>query len=174
MISITILPMQLKVAARMLMESYPKIFFACHRRHVQDPGTRELLSAHQASILDHLDAVEPTSVSRLALHMGVTASTMSLSLDRLASRGYVERERDAHDARKVLVRLTRQGVRLKTSQSVLDPTVVRSILKRLSPMKRQRALRGLALLAAAANEEMHHRGADASWRNRKPRTDGRS
>jgi DNA-binding MarR family transcriptional regulator len=159
--------MKLPVASKMLMDAYPKIFFACHRRHVQDPATREPLSAHQASILDHLDDVEPTSVTQLALHMGVTASTMSLSLDRLEYRGYVMRERDQRDARKVLVKLTRSGLRLKESKSVLDPAVVRSMLKRLSPAKRERALRGLAILAEAARDEMHHRGADAPWRNRR-------
>lgn len=149
------------------MDCYPKIFFACHRRHVQDPATSGVLSAHQASILDHLDDVEATSVTRLALHMGVTASTMSIALDRLAARGYIVRERDRADARKVLVRLTRHGLRLKESKSVLDPAVVRSVLKRLPATKRERALRGLSLLATAANEEMHQRGKSASWRNRK-------
>ena len=41
-----------------VLELYPKIFFACHTRHVRDPSTRRVLSAHQASILDHLDARE--------------------------------------------------------------------------------------------------------------------
>lgn len=158
--------MKLSLASRVLMDSYPKIFFACHRRHVRDLVTQQLLSSHQASILDHLDEVEPTSMTTLALHMGVTASTMSLSIDRLESRGYVARERDPGDARKVQLRLTRHGVRLKESQSVLDPDSVRSMLKRLTPTKREKALRGLALLAAAATEEMHQRGSAAAWRRR--------
>jgi DNA-binding MarR family transcriptional regulator len=158
--------MKLALASRVLMDCYPRIFFACHRRHVRDQVTQELLSAHQASILDHLDEVEPTSMTALAMHMGVTASTMSLSIDRLESRGYVARERDRIDARKVQLRLTRHGVRLKESQSVLDPGVVRSMLKRLTPAKRDKALHGLALLAAAATEEMHQRGSATSWRRR--------
>ena len=52
-------------------------FFACHTRHVKGPGTRRILSAHRASILDHLDAREPTTVSELARHMGVMPSTWS-------------------------------------------------------------------------------------------------
>lgn len=159
--------MKLALASRVLMDCYPRIFFACHRRHVRDTVTRQSLSAHQASILDHLDGVEPTSMTKLAMHMGVTASTMSLAIDRLESRSYVVRERDKADARKVQLRLTRHGVRLKESQSVLDPSVVRSMLKRLSPAKRDRALHGLALLAAAATEEMHHRGSKNAWRNRR-------
>ena len=156
-------------AARRLMEHYPKIYFACHRRHVRDDARRALLSAHQASILDHLDDVEPTGVTALAMHMGVTPSTMSLALDRLERGGYVARGRDPLDARKVHVRLTRHGVRIKEKQSVLEPDAVRTMLARLSAAQRRAALDGLALLAAAAQEHMHARGAARSWRQRRRR-----
>src|SRR3954452_2644555 len=106
--------------ARKLMDLYPKIFFACHRRHVADPRTRRRLSAHQASIIDHLDDVEPTGLTRLAQHMGVMPSTMSLAIDRLEHDGYVKRSRGRDDGRKVELRLTAVGVRIKQNQSVLD------------------------------------------------------
>src|SRR6266566_3782665 len=63
-------------AARQVMELYPHIYFACHTRHVRDPRTHRVLSAHQASILDPLDEREPRTLLDLARHMGVTASTM--------------------------------------------------------------------------------------------------
>ena len=154
-------------AARQLMEHYPKIFFACHRRHVRDDARRRVLSAHQASILDHLDDVEPTSMTALAMHMGVTPSTMSLAMDRLERGGYVVRERDPLDARRVQLRLTRHGLRIKETQSVLDSGAVKQMLARLSATKRRAALDGLALLAAAAQEHMHARGAARPWRARR-------
>jgi DNA-binding MarR family transcriptional regulator len=156
-------------AARRLMELYPKVFFACHRRHVRDDARRTLLSAHQASILDHLDDVEPTGVTDLAMHMGVTPSTMSLAVDRLERGGYVVRERDPLDARKVQLRLTRHGLRIKEKQSVLEPAAVKQMLAHLSPAQRRAALDGLALLAAAAQEHMHARGAARHWRQRRRR-----
>ncbi len=70
------------VAAREVMSLYPKIFFACHTRHVRDPQSGRLLSRHQASVLDHLDEVDPITLNGLARHMGVTAGTMSLTIDR--------------------------------------------------------------------------------------------
>ena len=76
-----------------VLRCYPQIYFACHRRHVRDEKTNGLLSAHQAGILDHLDDVEGTSLLELARHMGVTASTMSLTVDRLERGGYVRRAR---------------------------------------------------------------------------------
>ena len=84
----------LEEAAQQVLALYPRIFFACHTRHVRDPKTRRVLSAHQASILDHLDEREPLTLLDLAQHMGVTASTMSLHIERLVRRGYVLRERE--------------------------------------------------------------------------------
>ena len=136
-----------------MLDCYPKIYFACHMRHVRDYASRtKVLSAHQASILDHLDAVEPTAVNDLAGHMGVTPSTMSLHLDRLESGGYVRRTRSRTDARRVELRLTPAGVRIKQQQKVLDPRLVDLMLERLNEMERRKALEGLELLAKAARD----------------------
>jgi len=141
-------------AVRLLLEAYPKIFFACHVRHVRDPETSKVISAHQASILDHLDDVEPTSLMTLAKHMGVTASTMSLTVDRLARGGHVVREKDPKDGRRLCLRLTPAGLRIKNMQKVLDPELVRAMLSELSPEDREAGLRGLEVLAGAAERQV--------------------
>jgi DNA-binding MarR family transcriptional regulator len=133
-----------------VMTLYPRIYFACHTRHVRDPQTQRLLSRHQASILDHLDEIEPTTVMDLAGHMGVTAATMSLSIDRLERKGYVVRLKDAKDRRRVHVRLTTAGVRVREASSVLDPARVEALVGRLNDEERTRAIEGLGLLADAA------------------------
>jgi DNA-binding MarR family transcriptional regulator len=139
------------------MKCYPKIYFACHTRHVEDKETHQRLSAHQASILDHLDDVEPASMLQLAGHMGVTASTMSLTVDRLVRAGYMTRDRDAVDARKVALRLTKDGARLKERKSVLDRELVAAMLARMKPRERAAGLAGLELLAKAAAEFVESR-----------------
>jgi MarR family transcriptional regulator, organic hydroperoxide resistance regulator len=133
-----------------VMTLYPRIYFACHTRHVRDPQTLRLLSRHQASILDHLDEIEPTTVMDLAAHMGVTAATMSVSIDRLERKGYVVRLKDAKDRRRVHVRLTTAGVRVREASSVLDPALVEALVSRLNDEERTRAIEGLGLLADAA------------------------
>jgi DNA-binding MarR family transcriptional regulator len=133
-----------------VMTLYPRIYFACHTRHVRDPQSLRLLSRHQASILDHLDEIEPTTVMDLAGHMGITPATMSVTLDRLERKGYVVRLKDAKDRRRVHVRLTSAGVRVREASSVLDPLRVEALVGRLSESERRRAIDGLALLARAA------------------------
>ena len=142
------------IDVRRLLEAYPRIFFACHTRHVQDPETGGELSAHQASILDHLDEVDALSMTSLAEHMGVTVATMSLAIDRLEHRGYVRRDRDPQDGRRVRLCVTKAGGRLREAKSVLDPIRVEQVLTQLSTADRAIALRGLALLARAANDHM--------------------
>jgi len=154
-----------KDAVRQVMELYPRIYFACHTRHVSDPGSKHVLSAHQASILDHLDEREPLTLLDLARHMGVTASTMSLHMERLVRRGYVLRERDANDGRRLKLWISPSGLRVREAKSVLDPSRVRAMLARLSAEERDAGIAGLALLARAGSEQM----ADLSKRKRRGR-----
>jgi DNA-binding MarR family transcriptional regulator len=140
-----------------VLRDYPRIYFACHTRHVRDATTGEELSARQASILDHLDELEPMTLGGLAGHMGVTPSTMSIAVDRLEQRGFVRRERASHDRRLILLRLTASGARIRQANSVLDPDRVAEVLAVLDDGDRERALAGLELLAIAANETMKRR-----------------
>jgi MarR family transcriptional regulator, organic hydroperoxide resistance regulator len=144
------------------IDQYAQIFFACHTRHVHDPESGTRVSARQASILSHLDSVDPTPVSELASHMGVTVSTMSIAIDRLERQGFVVRARAESDARVRHVRLTAAGERLRTAQKVLEPRLVTAMLARLSPADRRDALRGLELLATAAREQAKARRGDES------------
>jgi DNA-binding MarR family transcriptional regulator len=141
---------------------YSRIYFACHTRHVHDPESGTKVSARQASILSHLDSVEPTPMSQLAAHMGVTVSTMSIAVDRLVRQGYVVRARSEGDGRVRHIRLTPAGERLRTAQKVLDPRLVRAMLSRLSPAERRDALRGLELLGSAAREQTKARSGENS------------
>jgi DNA-binding MarR family transcriptional regulator len=138
-------------AAERLLADYPRIFLACHRRHVRDDASGAVVSAHQVGILEHLDTVEPTTLTDLARHVGVTAATMSVTVDRLARAGYVVRSPDAVDRRRVQLRLTESGERVRSANSVLDPARVRDLLERLDGPERAAAIRGLALLARAAD-----------------------
>jgi DNA-binding MarR family transcriptional regulator len=139
-------------AARQVMALYPRIYFACHTRHVRDPLSDRVLSRHQASVLDHLDEIDPITLKGLARHMGVTAATMSLAIDRLERKGYVVRRRDSADRRRVHLRLTTAGVRVREASSVLDPARVEALVGRLTDEEREAAVRGLALLARAAGQ----------------------
>jgi DNA-binding MarR family transcriptional regulator len=135
-----------------VLDAYPKIFFACHRRHVRNTSGRRILSSHQASVLDHLDTVEPTILRELAAHIEITPSSMCLMIDRLERGGYVRRSPDARDARRVNLRLTKAGLRVKEQQKILDAGLVKAMLEGLSVDECETAIAGLQILARAALE----------------------
>jgi DNA-binding MarR family transcriptional regulator len=154
--------MRLHPDVAQVFRDYPRIYFACHRRHVRDPKTGTLVSQTQVSILDHLDAATPTILGDLAQHMGVTPATMSIAVGRLVEAGYVDRVLDPVDRRKVQLRLTDAGVRVCRANSVLEPSLVEGMLEQLSPRDRKAALHGLALLGKAAVKSQEARAKAAS------------
>jgi DNA-binding MarR family transcriptional regulator len=140
-----------------LMDSYPKIYLACHRRHLRDDESGRVLTQHQAGILDHLDAAKPMLLSELARHMSVTESTMSINIAKLRRKGYVKRLRDRSDRRRAGLTLTAAGARVREQNSVLDPDHVIELLSLMNPEELHRALQGLELLAQAAEKLMSKR-----------------
>ena len=149
-----------------VLQSYPKIYLACHTRHIRDNESGEKLTQHQASVLDHLSSDSPLSVSELARHLDVTESTMSIQVTQLEHAGYVRRIPDSRDRRRVRVRLTAKGVRVKQQNTVLDPDLVRQMISLLRPDDAEAALRGLELLAMAAEKLMNKRPVRRTRRTR--------
>ncbi len=137
-----------------VMTFYPRIFFACHTRHVRHTESGALLTSHQASILDHLDEQHPMKLGELADHMGVTPGTMSIHVERLVRMGFVSRRRSDADARQVELRLTGDGASVRDDKSVLDASLVDRMLAQLTAAERRAAIRGLSLLARAATASL--------------------
>jgi DNA-binding MarR family transcriptional regulator len=135
---------------RRLLEAYPAIFLACHRQHVRDDEAGKAITENQASVLQHLDATRPTTLSKLAEHMGVGRSTMSITVARLARRGYITRGRDKSDERCVRLTLTPTGVRVKEQNTVLDPELVREMFRTMRAGELETALLGVECIAKHA------------------------
>lgn len=138
-------------AVQAVLSAYPSIHAACRRRQVRDPASGRRLSAHLAGLLEHLDPVTPIAVGDLAQRLRVTPATISLQLSRLVRLRLVTRTRDETDARRVHLRLTEAGVRLRGGRSLLDPDRVRAALIQLPPAERDAVVAGVRLLARAAS-----------------------
>jgi DNA-binding MarR family transcriptional regulator len=133
-----------------LQRLYPQIYIACHTGHVRAASTKWRISSQDAAILVHLDRDFGLSPRELAGHLGIKSSTLSAYIARLSALGYLTSEPNKKDARRREIRLTDQGAEAMSATSVLDSTRVRELLKRLKPGERREALRGLELLAKAA------------------------
>lgn len=135
---------------RRLLDAYPAIFLACHRRHIRDDERGKAITEHRASVLDHLHGTRPTTLSRLAEHMGVSRSTMSITVARLVRDGYVARRRDHNDTRCVALLLTRAGERIKEQNTILDPELLREMFRLIPAAELETSLQGIERLAESA------------------------
>lgn len=131
-----------------VLRFYPRIYHACHVRHVRARSTEMRLSDRDSMLLGHMHGEAPWRPGDLARHMGVAPSTMTGTIDRLERLGYVARSRHG---RQTQLRITPLGTEAMARTSVLDAGRVGRLLARLAPAERRRAVEGLALLASAAD-----------------------
>ncbi|MDD2533949.1 MAG: MarR family winged helix-turn-helix transcriptional regulator [Eubacteriales bacterium] len=67
------------------------------------------ISVAEMHTLESVGPYEKRTMSETAATLGVTTGTLTVAIDRLVRKGYVERHRDNTDRRVVRVALTRQG-----------------------------------------------------------------
>jgi len=133
-----------------ILRAYPQIYLACHVEHRTRGSSRTGLTSRDAAFLAHLDDPAGTGPAALARHLGISGSTLSAAMARLAAHGLVRIEPDPADGRRRLILLTEAGRQVVASGSVLDPDRVAGLLARLAPAERRKAVEGLQLLASAA------------------------
>lgn len=141
--------MTIEQAVERIQFAYPQIYHACHTRHVRKRSSAVHLSARDAEILVHLDPKTPTTLSGLARHMDLAASTLSEAVSTLEAHGYVLKTVGGRDRRRVSIVLTAKGVDAVRASSVLEARRLRAVLARLSARDLVVVTGGLARLAQA-------------------------
>jgi DNA-binding MarR family transcriptional regulator len=130
--------------------AYRRVWGALHR------GDEPDLGQHERQLLHHVPAEGGVALSWLARHLALPKSTTSVLLKDLERRGFLRRERDARDERRLAVVLTGVGHARMRADTVLDPDRLAQALARLPARRRASLLAGMEALAAAAEELPRH------------------
>ena len=109
------------------------------------------LSMQQLRAMYFLRDEEEIPVGRLAELFGIGLPAASLLADRLVRSGYVERRDDPSDRRRVLLSLTRTGLRLVTDLREGSHSLLRRWMSSLSPEDLAALTRGWHALAEVAS-----------------------
>lgn len=142
--------MTIQEAIERIQFSYPQIYYACHTRHQRRRSNAFRLSTRDAEILIHLDRSVPTTLSALAGHMDLAASTLSEAISRLVRHGYVLKSvAQRPDRRRVGLVLSPRGMEAVLATSVLEPRRLEAVLDRLTKRELATVVDGLSLLARA-------------------------
>jgi DNA-binding MarR family transcriptional regulator len=141
---------QLRQTRQVVQTSFPQIYLACHTRHERKRSNPKRLSARDAAILAHLDRSVAIAPSKLATHLGISASTLSEALKRLAALGLVAVPADAGTVRRrVSVVITEGGAVALSETSVLETQKLEEILAERTTQELRTISTGIALLASA-------------------------
>ena len=79
-------------------------------RHAAATAKRMGLEASELAALEHLQAAGAMTQKRLGERLSMSPGAITTMIDRLESRGYVERSPNPEDRRSALVRITKAGL----------------------------------------------------------------
>src|ERR671920_1636753 len=79
-------------------------------RHTAATAKRMSLEASELAALEHLQAAGPMTQKRLGGRLSISPGAVTAMIDRLESRGYVERTPNPEDRRSALVLITKAGL----------------------------------------------------------------
>lgn len=97
------------------------------------------ISINDMHILEAIGIREPKNMSTVARTLSVTVGTLTIAINNLVKKGYVERIRSQEDRRVVLISLSPKGVKAFKHHQAFHNKMVMSVLKDLN-MEETKAL----------------------------------
>jgi len=95
------------------------------------------LSIAELHTIEAIGPYDARAMSETAIRLGITTGTLTVAIDRLVRKGYVERNRDTKDRRVVRIHLTRRGKLAYRMHSKFHTLLVRRIMEPLNPEKQE-------------------------------------
>jgi DNA-binding MarR family transcriptional regulator len=125
-----------------------------HLRLADRAAQSELgISGAQLFVLVELGKTGSLSLNDLAERTRTDQSSVSVVVSRLVDAGLVTRERDARDARRLVLNLTKNGrAMLQRAPSVAQETIL-SVVERIPPTERKRFADSITALVEALGAE---------------------
>ena len=88
----------------------------------------------------------PKSITYIAQEHGISLPTVTVAINKLVKKGYVEKFKDENDGRMVLVRVTKLGHKADIAHQFFHRTMLNSIVKDMTDEERDVLLRGIRRL----------------------------
>ena len=111
------------------------------------------LSVAEMHTLESIGLYESKTMSETAAALGVTTGTLTVAVDRLVRKNYVQRRRDDHDRRVVRVQVTRQGKLAYRMHHKFHTLLVDRLIEPLDENQREIFLSTLQSISDFVNEQ---------------------
>ncbi len=111
---------------------------------------QEKITHQTIRLLQHIDKSSSVGIKEIADYLHVSHNTASEHVKRNIDKGYVYKNRDIHDERKVILHLTEAGKDLLKRNSSLDEEKVSAILREMTASEKQLIQQAFQLLSERA------------------------
>jgi DNA-binding MarR family transcriptional regulator len=111
------------------------------------------LSIAEMHTLEGIGLYDTRTMSETAATLGITTGTLTVAVDRLVRKAYVERRRDMSDRRVVRVRLTKKGKLAYRMHSKFHTLLVDRIVEPLSEAERDMLLKLLSSISGFVGDQ---------------------
>jgi DNA-binding MarR family transcriptional regulator len=123
---------------------WTSIYYHLHYTH------QEKITHQTIRLLQHIDKSSSVGIKEIADYLHVSHNTASEHVKRNIDKGYVYKNRDIHDERKVILHLTEAGKDLLKRNSSLDEEKVSAILREMTTSEKQLIQQAFQLLSERA------------------------
>ena len=106
------------------------------------------VTANDMHVIEAIGTGEAKNMTAVAKLLSVTTGTLTISMNALVKKGYVQRVRSEEDRRVVLVSLTEKGKRAFHHHKQFHDAMIREVLKGLDPQEQEILRRSLLNLMA--------------------------
>lgn len=116
------------------------------------------ISINDMHIIEVIGKDSAKNMSAIAREMSVTVGTLTIAMNNLVKKGYVQRSRSEHDRRVVLIRLTPKGKQAFEHQEQFHRNMMEATLEGLDEAQAQILLHAMTNLNHFFHEcEKEHR-----------------
>ncbi|MDR7241751.1 MarR family winged helix-turn-helix transcriptional regulator [Priestia megaterium] len=123
---------------------WTSIYYHLHYTH------QEKITHQTIRLLQHIDKSSSVGIKEIADYLHVSHNTASEHVKRNIDKGYVYKNRDIHDERKVILHLTEAGKDLLKRNSSMDEEKVSAILREMTASEKQLIQQAFQLLSERA------------------------
>lgn len=106
----------------------------------------ENITNNDMHVIEAIGIGEPKNMSSIARELSVTVGTLTIAMNSLVKKGYVERTRGKEDRRVVYISLSEKGRRAYEHHAVFHKEMINSITKGLAKEELEALIQALSKL----------------------------
>jgi DNA-binding MarR family transcriptional regulator len=119
--------------------------------------SKNTLSISELHMLDVVGS-KGCTVTDIAQSMGISMPSATIAVKKLEKKGYVTKEKDANDARKVVIRLTIEGRKAEAAHRWFHRQMVHNVEKAVPPQDQKALLYAIRELNVFFMKKAHELG----------------